>query len=143
MQTVTNSHLIGIELQTGQSQLIFLSREKSWHHFLIVLKLECHFLNIKGQLIIKDLKTAVIHYFFYCIIKGSHQFYQIFQEKSKERKGNHPIIRQQSGWVGSEKGKLLLTFSTIYADAGWVRKSKKRADVTQGWSQMKISIQNR
>ena len=42
-RTVTNSHLIGIELQTGQSQLIFLSREKSWHHFLIVLKLECHF----------------------------------------------------------------------------------------------------
>ena len=42
----------------------FLSGEKSWHHFLIVLKLECHFLNIKGQLIIKDLKTAVIHYFF-------------------------------------------------------------------------------
>ena len=31
-------------------------------------------------------------------------------------KGTIPILRQQRGWVGSEKGQFLSTFSTIYAD---------------------------
>ena len=45
-----------------------------------------------------------------------------------------PILRQQPGtrWVGSEKWQFLLTFSTIYADVGWVSGSEivqKYADV--------------
>jgi hypothetical protein len=38
------------------------------------------------------------------------------------------ILRQQrdcTGWVGLEKWQFLLTFSSIYADVGWVRKSPK------------------
>ena len=38
-------------------------------------------------------------------------------------------VSKETGWVGSEKWQFLLTFSTIYADAGWVggwiRKSPK------------------
>ena len=29
------------------------------------------------------------------------------------------------GWVGSEKWQFSLTFSTIYADGGWIRKGPK------------------
>ena len=39
-------------------------------------------------------------------------------------KGTIPILRQQRGWVGSKKGQFLLTFSTIYANVGWVGGSK-------------------
>jgi hypothetical protein len=40
-------------------------------------------------------------------------------------------VSKGTGWVGSEKWQLLLTFSTIYADVeysrvgGWVRKGTK------------------
>ena len=32
--------------------------------------------------------------------------------------GTIPILRPQSGWVGSEKWQLLLMFNSIYADVG-------------------------
>ena len=131
-----NSHLIGIELQTGQSQLIFYPEKKKLASFPYCFKIGLSFFKHQRSVDNKRSKDScdtllfLLHYQGWLRKNVSHQLYQIFQEKSKERKGNHPIIRQQSGWVGSEKGKLLLTFSTIYADAGWVRKSKKRADVT-------------
>ena len=41
-------------------------------------------------------------------------------------------VSKETGWVGSEKGQLLLTFSTIYAEVEWVggsEKDQKCADV--------------
>ena len=34
-------------------------------------------------------------------------------------------VSKETGWVGSQKLRFLLTFSTIYADKAWVRKSPK------------------
>ena len=34
-------------------------------------------------------------------------------------------VSKGTGWVGSEKWHFLLTFSTIYADVGWVGESEK------------------
>ena len=44
----------------------------------------------------------------------------------KGLQGTIPILRQQRDWVGGvEKWQFLLTFSTIYADVGWVIGSEK------------------
>ena len=34
-------------------------------------------------------------------------------------------VSKWTGWVGSERWQFLLTFSSIYADVGWVRKGPK------------------
>ena len=34
-------------------------------------------------------------------------------------------VNKETWWVGSEKWQFLLTFSTIYADVGWVGGSEK------------------
>ena len=34
-------------------------------------------------------------------------------------------VSKRTGWLGSEKWQFLLTFSTIYADEGWVGRSEK------------------
>ena len=46
-------------------------------------------------------------------------------------------ISKRTDWVGSEKWYLLLMFSPIYADVGWVSASwkvQKSADIIYGWS---------
>ena len=42
-----------------------------------------------------------------------------------DRLAGHPYITSGTGWVGSEKWHLLLTFSTIYAGVGRMSGSEK------------------
>ena len=53
------------------------------------------------------------------------------EERKKAGKGpSLYYVSKETGWVGSEKGQLLLTFSTIHASVGWVGQKKTKNVLT-------------
>ena len=52
-------------------------------------------------------------------------FLELPRELKLSKESSLYYVSKETGWVGSQKLRFLLTFSTIYADKAWVRKSPK------------------